>query len=356
MRDISALKVGCGKFFYGKGVIDQLVSEISRLGGRAFIIGGSHTLPLFLKHTKAALDASDLFYQTDIFQGECTSEKARKYADLAIKSSCTVFVAAGGGKCIDQVKCASVFSGLPIITVPTSIATCVATSMVAIMYNDLGQRAPAVNLKKEVDVCIADRDLIASAPERTLAAGILDSLAKYPESIHQKQVSTYRDCDLKEYIQVINAQGIYDFLINEYANIYMKNKDHELFDNFILTNLLHTSIVSGFADGSGQLAIAHATYDFMRNHNTQNAAPYLHGEIVAVGLILQMYFNGMPEEHIRRIQSAMAEMHMPCNFSDLNFTATPKNLSLFLNTIYRKCNISSNEEKLKLREALKKIL
>ena len=136
----------------------------------------------------------------------------------------------------------------------------------------------------------------------------------------------------------------------------MKNKDHKLFDNFILTNLLHTSIVSGFADGSGQLAIAHATYDFMRNHNTQNAAPYLHGEIVAVGLILQMYFNGMPEEHIRRIQSAMAEMHMPCNFSDLNFTATPKNLSLFLNTIYRECNISSNEEKLKLREALKKIL
>ena len=302
------------------------------------------------------LEDSNIFYYTETFHGECTAEKAQKYADLANTGGYSVFVAIGGGKCIDQVKCASVFSGLPIITVPTSIATCVATSMVAIMYNDLGQRAPAVNLKKEVDVCIADRDLIASAPERTLSAGILDSLAKYPESVHQKKGYTYKDCNLKEYIQMINAKGIYDFLINEYSNIYQKNKECELFDDFILTNLLHTSIVSGFADGSGQLAIAHATYDFMRNHNTQNAAPYLHGEIVAVGLILQMYFNGMPEEHIRRIQSAMAEMHMPCNFSDLNFTATPKNLSLFLNTIYRKCNISSNEEKLKLRESLKKIL
>jgi Glycerol dehydrogenase and related enzymes len=356
MNEISALKVGCGKFFYGKGVLEQLAPEIFRLGGRAFVIGGVHTLPLFLKHVNTMLEDSNIFYYTETFHGECTAEKAQKYADLANTGGYSVFVAIGGGKCIDQVKCASVFSGLPIITVPTSIATCVATSMVAIMYNDLGQRAPAVNLKKEVDVCIADRDLIASAPERTLSAGILDSLAKYPESVHQKKGYTYKDCNLKEYIQMINAKGIYDFLINEYSNIYQKNKECELFDDFILTNLLHTSIVSGFADGSGQLAIAHATYDFMRNHNTKNAASFLHGEIVGVGLILQMYFNEMPKEEINRIRNSMKEMQMPCNFRDLNYAESKENISLFLDIVCSECSITSAGEKSKLEKVLNEIL
>ena len=40
MSELSALKVGCGKFFYGKNVLSQLPDEILRLGGKALIVGG----------------------------------------------------------------------------------------------------------------------------------------------------------------------------------------------------------------------------------------------------------------------------------------------------------------------------
>lgn len=42
MSELSALKVGCGKFFYGKNVLSQLPGEILRLGGKALIVGGEH--------------------------------------------------------------------------------------------------------------------------------------------------------------------------------------------------------------------------------------------------------------------------------------------------------------------------
>ena len=43
MSELSALKVGCGKFFYGKNVLSQLPGEILRLGGKALIVGGDHS-------------------------------------------------------------------------------------------------------------------------------------------------------------------------------------------------------------------------------------------------------------------------------------------------------------------------
>lgn len=228
--------------------------------------------------------------------------------------------------------------------------------MTCIMYNDKGQREPAVNLKKEVDVCIADMDLIATAPRRLLASGIMDSLAKYPESFHQLNISSYRDCQLKEYIQVVNAKIIYDFLLGEYTDLYSQGNQASRFKDVILTNLLHTSIVSGFADGSGQLAIAHATYDFMRNYHTEEGQNFLHGEIVAVGLLVQMAFNQMEQSEIERVRNAMRYMNMPLTLQDLGYPTSKENLDFFLSIVAKNTNIHSQEDLMKLSKSMQQIL
>lgn len=356
MTAISPLKVGCGKFFHGKGVLSFLPSEIQRLGNKALIIGGPTALECFLSAARKDLDASDIAYEIITHHGQCTIQKAEEFAGIAQELGCTVLVGVGGGKCIDNVKCASVFSDLPIITVPTSIATCVATSIVAIMYNDAGQRQPSVNLKKEVDVCIADTNLIGTAPKRTLASGIMDSIAKYPECFHLKSASNYRECDLKEYIQIINAKGIYEFLTGEYKDLYDNGINAAHFEDAILTNLLHTSIVSGFADGSGQLAIAHATYDFIRNYHTKPGLVFLHGELVAVGLLIQMAFNGMPREEIQKVRSAMCYMNMPLTLRDLGYDTSEEGLRFFLDKIAGDTHITSDDEFMRLKSALSEVL
>lgn len=338
---VSPLKVGCGKFFHGKGLVALLPSEIKRLGGKALFIGGPSSMDRVMQAAEADLISSKVTYQIVRHEAQCTTQLAEKYAGMALEGGYTVLVGCGGGKVIDEAKGASYFSGLPIITVPTSLATCVATSMVAIMYNDKGQRAPAITLKKEVDVCIADEDLIRSAPRRLLAAGILDDIAKMPESYHQKMnVRDYRDCGLEEYIQILNSRGIYHFLLGEGRDLYDNGKNAKRFHDAILTNLLHTSIVSGFADGSGQLAIAHATYDFMRNFNTEKASAFLHGEIVAVGLMIQMAFNGYPESEIQKVRDLMAYMHMPLTLRDIHFDVTPDSLDFFIGKVAEATSLS----------------
>lgn len=356
MKTVSALKVGCGKFFHGPGVVSLLPSEIRRLGGKAYLVGGPTTLDILLNRLGSTLEEADIRFTAKKHTDYCTTEWARRYADEALSEGYTVMVGVGGGKVIDEMKCAAFFAGLPIITVPTSVATCVATSMVCIMYNEKGQRAPAVKLAKEVDVCIADTAIIAAAPRRTLAAGILDSMAKMPESYHQKSIRSYRDCTLEEYIQAINSRAIFEFLNGEARDLYQNGIRAKRFHDVVLTNLLHTSIVSGFADGSGQLAIAHATYDFLRNYNTEESYRFLHGEMVAVGLLIQMAYNGMAASEIEDLRRLMADLDMPLTLSDLHYTCDEAGLALFLSEVARNSNVSEPDDIAKLRAAIDEAL
>lgn len=357
ISEVSPLKVGCGKFFHGKGLIALLPGEIKRLGGKALIIGGPSSIERVMSAVEGGLVSAGVTFKTVRHTAQCTIEWAEKYAEMALGGGYTVLVGCGGGKVIDQTKCASCFCGLPVITVPTSLATCVATSMVAIMYTGNGQRDKDVTLKKEVDVCIADEDLIGTAPSRLLAAGILDDIAKMPESYHKKMsVRSYRDCSLKEYIQILNSRCIYDFLMGEGRDLYDNGINAKRFHDAVLTNLLHTSIVSGFADGSGQLAIAHATYDFMRNYNTEKAAKFLHGEIVAVGLMIQMAFNGFEESEIQKVRDLMSYMHMPLTLSDIDDDVSENALDFFIEKVAKSVKLSNPGDVALLRKSVKAAL
>lgn len=356
LEEVSALKVGCGQYFGMPGAIDLLAPTIERLGGKALMIGGSTGSRIVMDAAEDSLVSAGIPHKVIVHTGQCTKAYAEQYAKEALQENYTVIVGMGGGKCIDLAKATSVLSGLPIVTVPTSIATCVPTSMVCIMYNDKGQRRPAINMKKEVDVCIADDNLIATAPPRLFASGILDSIAKLGECYHQKKVNSYKDCTTREYIQLVNSRALCEFLYGEARDVYANRQEAARFNECILTNLLHTSIVSGFADGSGQLALAHATYDFMRTENTEKAAKWLHGELVAVGLLLQLAFNDDSDEEIDVTRRLMKNLNMPTTLAEVDYDTSAESIDFYLNAIAAAGNVTTDEEKAKLREAVKQIL
>lgn len=180
-------------------------------------------------------------------------------------------------------------------------------------------------------------------------------MAKYPESYHQKPVKSYRNCKLTEYIQIINARGLYEFLMAEGRELYREGGNSPRFRDAVLTNLLHTSIVSGFADGSGQLAIGHATYDYMRTYNTENSLAFLHGELVAVGLLIQMYFNHDTQEEIDAVHDLMRDLEMPLTLKDVNYDISEESLHRLADAIMRGCNVTSAEEKDTLWQAVCKV-
>jgi len=353
--DYKTLKVGCGKFIYGKGAIKELVSEIKHLGGKPLFLGGKTTLDLVNQCIAEQLANEHIVSEMITYEGSCSHESARFFAEKTKTEGFSVLVGVGGGKCIDLAKCTSLYADLPVITVPTSIATCAATAAVCIMYDTDGKPAGSTAMQKEVDVCIADSSIIVKAPRRLLASGIFDSMAKLPEVVHNKKYDSYLDCDLDKYISAVNSRIIYDFLLGEGPKAYDLGEGYEKFDDIILTNLLHTSVVSGFSSGSGQLALAHALYTFIRQKCTEEGMEYLHGEIVAVGIIMQMVFNRNDEVYINQVVDQMRHMGLRTKLTEIGCDASPKQLDALRKILANNAQVDVNIQGNLLEQAIARV-
>lgn len=328
-KQYTNLRVGVGKFFYGNGSLEVLPDEILRLGGKPLIIGGPTTIPLVLESVKETFARNAIAPLVYTHTAACSRSFAEYYSGIAKENGCTLILGIGGGKCLDLAKATATVGMMDLICVPTSVATCVASSSVCIMYHNDGTPDGSIAMHKEVDVVIADTQLIASAPKRTLAAGIFDSIAKYPEVIHNLSINSYLDCELEKYICAVNSKAIYDFLIGEGKNVYDNGLDSGRMTDVILTNLLHTSVVSGFSCGVNQLALAHGLYDCVRRSFTSEAKNMLHGEIVAVGVLMQLRFNQMPDSYISEVRDLMQYMSMPTCLSQLGIPVNHETLNIF---------------------------
>ena len=88
----------------------------------------------------------------------------------------------GGGRIMDQAKATAHFAGdLPIVEVPTSIATCAAFAPLSVMYTAEGASLGSLRYDHEVNAIVMDMDVICKEPPRYAASGIMDGMAKMIE-------------------------------------------------------------------------------------------------------------------------------------------------------------------------------
>ena len=73
----------------------------------------------------------------------------------------------------------------------------------------------------------------------------------------------------------MNSRAIYEFLMGEGPRVYDQGLASGRFTDVILTNLLHTSVVSGFSCGVNQLALAHGLYDLSLIHISLKNRPQM---------------------------------------------------------------------------------
>ena len=90
------------------------------------------------------------------------------------------------------------------------------------------------------------------------------------------------------------SKASYQFLNDKTAKCICDMKRGEVSDDVekvIFAAIAATGVISGIARGSNQCALAHKFYETTRTLFPEAAKPYLHGEIVGVGLLLQNHFN-----------------------------------------------------------------
>jgi glycerol dehydrogenase-like iron-containing ADH family enzyme len=168
----------------GHGILAQAGDLLGQLGARPLVIGGDRTLaPLQAQLQAASEDAGGCLAIAGASYGpDCCEMTLGRLREAVAEHQADFVIGVGGGKALDTAKLVAHQCKLPIVTIPTSGATCAAWSALSNVYSEAGAFLYDVGLRRCPDLLILDYDLLATAPPRLLVAGIGDALAKWYEA------------------------------------------------------------------------------------------------------------------------------------------------------------------------------
>ena len=123
----NAYKFGAGRYLQEAGALNLLGGEVARLGKKALVIAGPRAWAATEGKAEKSLKDAGVEFELSLYPDQNTYERAKEHALQALTTGCQVIVGVGGGRIMDQAKATAHFAGdLPIVEVPTSIATCAA--------------------------------------------------------------------------------------------------------------------------------------------------------------------------------------------------------------------------------------
>ncbi|MEO0352628.1 MAG: iron-containing alcohol dehydrogenase family protein [Cyanobacteria bacterium P01_A01_bin.15] len=284
MSTLSTLMVAPSQVVRGSGILSQCGALIARLGQRPLLVGGDRTLRTatpFLEPMLDSLSVAKASYRTDCCEPALTQLHQALQGHRA-----DVIVGVGGGKALDAAKLLAHQAQLPIVTVPTSAATCAAWTALSNVYSERGAFRYDVGLPTCPELLLLDYDLVATAPQRTLVAGIGDAIAKWYEA----SVSSGHSSQTLIIGAVQQARVLRDILFQKSATA-LKNPGGDDWREVVDASVLMAGVIGGMGGAQCRTVAAHAIH----NGLTQIPASHgmLHGEKVAYGILVQLRLEEM---------------------------------------------------------------
>ena len=295
-----AYKFGCGRYICGFDVLETVGNQVSRAAKSFFVVGGRTALSLTRERLTRGFDEAGIEYVFVEYNGFCAHKAAREYAEKALELGADAIIGVGGGRAMDFSKLCGVYAKLPTYTVPTSLSTCAAFTTLSVIYDESGKTVGNYYLEEEVRGIFVDYGIMINQPVRLVAAGIMDALAKH--------------------IEIKNGH---------------REVDSASFNIDLVTACLPvTGMISGISKGFGQSALGHELYYQLRTKFTKEALSYLHGEVVAIGLLTQLVYN-TEDELVAPFAEMMSEMGMPTTLEGIGIERTKENFNLLYKEMCR---------------------
>lgn len=356
----SAIKFGMGRFRLERGLLEQLGEEIAAFGKRLLVIAGERSWKAVEDRLAPSLEGAGIEWDLVIWTGACSAKGARELAERARQFGANEVVGVGGGKNIDLAKAVGEVAGLGVVLLPTNIAQCAPGACTSVMYTPEGGKDVTWRYTHEVDGCYMDLDVIAACPIRYTAAGILDAMAKKIEILNGRPSIDLETTDVDLFTAYQLAIYTFDALTRYGEQAIDDNRRSEAtkaLNDIAFINVAVTGVISNFTRGYNQTQIAHVIYDGVRTMFTQEAANALHGEIVAVGLFCQLYFNKLQEEE-SELRDMLRFMDMPMNLAALGIEPTEENLTKIEDYIVGSRHYNSDDpaDRQRLHEAIREMV
>jgi len=280
------LQVSPAQVMRGNGIIAQAGANLAQFGKRPLIIGGDRALNLIRPLLNPVLEAHHLTAAiASHYPDSCEASQKALHTRIADHQA-DFIIGVGGGKALDMAKLVASEASLPIVTIPTSGATCAAWTALSNIYTEKGAFQYDVPLPYAPNLLLLDYDLIATAPKRTLIAGIGDALAKWYEA----SVSSGDSTATLTVAAVQQARVLRDILLQKSATA-LDNIGGDLWREIVDATVLLPGVIGGLGGANCRTVGAHAIHNGLTHlEATHNI---LHGEKVAYGILVQLRLEEM---------------------------------------------------------------
>jgi glycerol dehydrogenase len=280
-------------------------------------VGGDRTLAALTPQLQPVLEQQQLRYSFASYSPDCSEASLSSLREAAASHQADVIIGIGGGKALDTAKLLAYQCQLPVVTIPTSAATCAAWTGLSNIYSDQGAFLYDVSLARCPDLLILDYSLIQTAPQRTLVAGIGDALAKWYEA----SVSSGSSPVTLIIAAVQQARVLRDILFQKSTDA-LKEPGSEAWREVVDASVLLAGVIGGLGGAQCRTVAAHAIHNGLTHLPAAHDA--LHGEKVAYGILVQLRLeemlqgNQLAASARQQLLKFYAQIGLPQTLDDLN--------------------------------------
>lgn len=150
----SSLCVAPTHIYRGWSIVSQAGEAIAQLGRRPLLVVSPRRYQQLEPEWQAIARSHHLTLTVGTFHGECSEPTLAQLRQEAQSSD--LIIGIGGGKALDTAKLLGHQLHLPVVTIPTSAATCAAWTALSNIYTEAGAFAYDVALRRCPDLLLLD--------------------------------------------------------------------------------------------------------------------------------------------------------------------------------------------------------
>lgn len=300
----------------GPNALAHAGEAIAHLGHRPLMIGGDKTLAIVQPFLAPILQQQACHTAQASYGQDCSEAGLQALRQAVVDHRADLVIGVGGGKALDAAKLVANQCRQPVVTIPTSAATCAAWTGLANVYSEAGAFQYDVSLSACPNLLILDYSLIQTAPVRTLVAGIGDALAKWYEA----SISSGTSEQTLVIAAVQQARILRDILLQKSAAA-LQQPGGAVWQEVVDATVLLAGVVGGLGGAQCRTVAAHAVHNGLTHLPASRTS--LHGEKVAYGILVQLRLeemlqgNNLAVTARQQLLKFYAEIGLPLTLADL---------------------------------------
>lgn len=315
------------RYVQGRNATAELGTQMKSVGlaGPAYVLASRRIHEQLDQVWARSLHSAGIEFVVGEFDGECSDAQIDAHTERAKSSAARVVVGAGGGKALDTARAVAANLKLPIVNCPTLASSDAPCSALSVVYKRDGSVDRYLFYPRNPELVLVDTTVIAAAPRRHLVSGMGDALATWfeartvirahkPNQVHG--ATTMAAGALAELCyRTLLADGLMAAMAVE-ASVVTPALERLVEANTLLSGL-------GFE--SGGLAVAHSVHNGLTTADETH--PYMHGEKVAFGLLVQLMVEGQPTRELEEVATFCSSAGLPVTLAQLGL-ASPSDSQL----------------------------